>query len=93
MDKRKNIRTNKRKFTNSIKNYYIVDDNNDIEYISLSLENAKEYCMKNDCTGITFQNNIYQVKKGFYIKSYGIHTSKNYQVKCNQVRHSSRKND
>ena len=56
---------NKRTFTKSIKNYYITNDDDNNYYNTL--DSAKEYCIKNNCSGITFHNNIYQVRNGFYI--------------------------
>ena len=32
-----------------------------------TLEAAKEYCIKNNCSGVTYQNNIYQVRNCNYL--------------------------
>lgn len=59
---------NKKKFTKPIKNYYI--DNNNDTHFEYTLESAKEYCITNNYSGITFQNNIYEVRNGSYIYCY-----------------------
>ena len=59
---------NKKTFTKPINNYSIDNDNdndNDNEYDDY--KSAKEYCIKNNCSGITFQNNKYHVKNGLYL--------------------------
>jgi hypothetical protein len=58
---------NKRTFTLPIYNYYIDNDNdnNENNYKDTLIE-AKEYCIKNNCSGITFKNNKYQIMKCSY---------------------------
>lgn len=54
---------NKRTFTLPIYNYYIDNDNDDYKN---TLIEAKEYCIKNNCSGITYKNNKYYIMKGSY---------------------------
>jgi hypothetical protein len=62
---------NKMTFTNELINYFIYDypPNYDINNLphDNTLEAAKEYCIKNNCSGVTYQNNIYQVRNGNYL--------------------------
>ena len=62
---------NKTTFTLAIKKYYIMDypDNYDINRLphENTLESAKEYCILNNCSGITYQDGIYQVRNGKYM--------------------------
>jgi hypothetical protein len=66
----KNVK-NKTMFTNEIKKYYIMDYPLNYNLNSLShentLESAKEYCIKHNCSGITLQDGIYQVRDGAHI--------------------------
>ena len=59
---------NKTTFTNELKGYYIpeIPENYDINNLphQNTLEGAKEYCVKHNYSGITYQDNIYQVRKG-----------------------------
>lgn len=59
---------NKKTFTKPIKNYSF-SIGNDYEYENDydDYESAKEFCIKNNCSGITFQNNKYYVKNGLYL--------------------------
>jgi hypothetical protein len=61
---------NKKKFTDSIKNYYIIDSQLNYSLSNLpyenTLESAKEYCIKHNCSGITLEDGIYQVRNGNY---------------------------
>ena len=65
----KNIR-NRTKYT-AIKNYYIMEYPLNYSITNLphanTLESAKEYCIKHNCSGITLQDGIYQVRNGKYI--------------------------
>jgi hypothetical protein len=62
---------NKITYTGPIKNYYIMDYPINYNLIDLphenTLESAKEYCIKHNCSGITFQDGVYQVRNGKYI--------------------------
>lgn len=66
----KNIQR-KTKYTGAIKNYYIMDYPLNYSLANLphdnTLESAKEYCIKYNCSGITLQDGIYQVRNGKYI--------------------------
>ena len=66
----KNIK-NKTKYTPAIKNYYIMDHPLNYSLTDLphknTLEDAKEYCIKHGCSGVTLQDGIYQVRNGKYI--------------------------
>lgn len=66
----KNIQ-NKTKFTETIQNYYIMDHPLNYSLSNLphenTLESAKEYCIKHNCSGITLQDGIFQVRNGKYI--------------------------
>jgi hypothetical protein len=62
---------NKKRFSKLIRNYYIEKDYlyntiDDLPYEN-TLEAAKEYCINNCCSGITLENNIYQVRRGRYL--------------------------
>jgi FkbM family methyltransferase len=63
---------NKTKYTQSIKNYYIMDYPLNYSLTNLphenTLESAMEYCIKYNCSGITLQDGIYQVRNGNYVK-------------------------
>jgi FkbM family methyltransferase len=65
---------NKSMFTEGIKKYYIMDYPLNYDILNLphenTLESAKEYCIDHNCSGITFQDNIYQVRDGKYIQYY-----------------------
>jgi len=58
-------------FTKEIKKYYIMDYPPNYTIHKLphenTLESAKEYCIKHNCSGITLQDGIYQVRDGKYI--------------------------
>jgi hypothetical protein len=56
---------NKRTFTLPIYNYYIDNDNDNDDYKNTLIE-AKEYCIKNNYSGITYKDNKYHVMKGSY---------------------------
>jgi FkbM family methyltransferase len=62
---------NKKTFSEEIKKYYIMDYplNYTVEKLphENTLEDAKEYCMKHNCSGVTLQDGIYQVRDGKYI--------------------------
>jgi hypothetical protein len=62
---------NKTKYTDAIKNYYIMDYPLNYSVSNLphenTLEGAKEYCTKHGCSGITLQDGIYQVRNGKYM--------------------------
>lgn len=62
---------NKCKFTEPIKNYYINDYPTNYHPNNLphknTLDDAKKYCIENNCSGITYQNNRYEVRNGKYI--------------------------
>jgi hypothetical protein len=66
----KNIK-NKTKYTETIKNYYIMDFPLNYSLSNLphdnTLESAMAYCSQHDCSGITLQDGIYQVRNGKYI--------------------------
>ena len=66
----KNIK-NKMKYTPAIKNYYIMEYPLNYDLINLphknTLESAKEYCIQHNCSGITLQDGVYQVRNGKYI--------------------------
>lgn len=62
---------NKNRFSKLIRKYYIEKDYlynkiDDLPYDN-TLEAAKEYCINNCCSGITLENNIYQVRRGRYL--------------------------
>lgn len=65
---------NKLVFTEGIKKYYIPDYPHNYDILNLphenTLESAMEYCINNNYSGITFQDNIYQVRNGKYIEYY-----------------------
>jgi len=65
---------NKSIFTECIKNYYIMDYPLNYNILKLphenTLESAMEYCRKHNYSGITLQDNIYQVRNGKYIQYY-----------------------
>lgn len=62
---------NKKQFTEGIEKYYIMDYPLNYSLNKLphenTLESAKEYCIKNNCSGVTLQDGIYQVRNGKYI--------------------------
>lgn len=63
---------NKSKFTEKIDNYYILDypsgyNPDDLPHEN-TLEKAQEYCVKNGYSGVTYQNNRYEVRAGKYIQ-------------------------
>jgi FkbM family methyltransferase len=65
---------NKTTFTTGLKNYYINDhppnyDLNNLPHEN-TLESAKEYCIKNNYSGVTYQYNIYQARIGTYLIHY-----------------------
>ena len=66
----KNIES-KTRYTEAIKKYYIMDYPLNYSLSDLphenTLESAKEYCTKNNCSGVTLQDGIYQVRNGKYI--------------------------
>jgi FkbM family methyltransferase len=59
-------------FTPALYNYYI--DSSipayDIKYLPYenNLEDAKQYCIEHGCVGVTYENGIYKVKCGKYIR-------------------------
>jgi len=59
------------KFSNKIQNYFIEDYPSNYNPTNLphknTLEDAKKYCVENNCSGVTYQNNKYEVKTGKYI--------------------------
>jgi len=59
---------NKSQFTNGIKNYFIYDYPPNYSITNLphdnSLEGAKEYCIAHNCSGVTLENGIFQVRNG-----------------------------
>lgn len=63
--------SNKNKYTQAIKNYYIMDYPANYSITNLphanTLESAKEYCLRNNYSGVTLENGIYQVRNGKYI--------------------------
>ena len=65
---------NKTTFTSAIHKYYIMGypDNYNIRKLphENTLESAKEYCVRHNCSGITLQNGIYQVRGGKYMQYY-----------------------
>jgi len=65
---------NKSKFTESIRNYYIIQypinyDINNLPHEN-TLEGAKKYCIENNCSGITYQYNRYEVRDGYNLYYY-----------------------
>ncbi len=66
----KNVK-NKTSFTSVIDNYYIPSypinyDVNKLPHEN-TLEDAQRYCIENNCTGVTYQNGVYQVRDGAHI--------------------------
>ena len=63
---------NKTNFTSQISNYFIIDYPLNYNVSNLphenTLEGAKEYCIKHNCSGITLQDGIYQVRNGKHLK-------------------------
>lgn len=61
-------------FSSKIANYYVEDYPNGYDPANLphenTLESAKQYCIKYKCSGITYQNNRYEVRNGNYISYY-----------------------
>jgi len=64
--------TNKTQYTQAINNYYIPSYPSNYSLSSLPHENtldgAKKYCIEHNCTGITLQDGIYQVRDGKHLK-------------------------
>jgi len=62
---------NKTMYTEAINNYYIPDYPSNYRLSSLPHENtldgAKKYCIEHNCTGITLQDGIYQVRNGKHL--------------------------
>lgn len=62
---------NKKEFSEKIHKYYIMEYPPNYNIHNLPHENtfesAKEYCIKYNCSGITFQDGIYQVRNGKYM--------------------------
>jgi hypothetical protein len=61
-------------FSKQIVNYYIEDypkgyDPNNLPHRN-TLEGAKTYCIKYKCSGVTYQNDRYEVRNGKYINYY-----------------------
>lgn len=61
-------------FSTKIVNYYIEDypkgyDPNNLPHKN-TLEAAKMYCIQNKCSGVTYQNNRYEVRNGNYMNYY-----------------------
>jgi len=61
----------KQNFSTFIANYYIMDhplcyDVSNLPHAN-TLEAAKEYCVRNNCSGVTFQDGLYQVRSGKYM--------------------------
>lgn len=68
-------KVNKNKFTQAIPKYYIMNypanyDPHNLPHKN-TLEDAKEYCIKNNCSGITYQYNRYEVRNGKYMNYNG----------------------
>jgi hypothetical protein len=65
---------NKQGFTQSLHKYYIMNYPDNYNVSSLphanTLEGAQAYCVEHQCAGVTFQDNIYQVRDGPYLKFY-----------------------
>jgi hypothetical protein len=65
---------NKTKFTGGIINYYIPTYPLNYDITKLphknTLESAMEYCKKYNCSGISYQRNIYQVRAGNHLIPY-----------------------
>lgn len=62
------------KFSSMITNYYIEEypknyDPNNLPHEN-TLEAAKKYCIKNNYSGITYENNKYEVRNGKYLNYY-----------------------
>lgn len=61
----------KKMFTESIHKYYIMEHPLNYNLMQLphenTLESAKEYCIAHNCSGITLQDGIYQVRNGKYM--------------------------
>jgi FkbM family methyltransferase len=66
--------TNKTGFGGEVKRYYIMNypPNYDISKLphENTLSGAMKYCTENGCCGVTYQNGIYQVRNGPYLKYY-----------------------
>jgi FkbM family methyltransferase len=64
----------KQEFTEGIPKYYIMDYPPNYSTSNLphenTLEGAKQYCIQHNCSGITLQDGIYQVRGGRYMKYY-----------------------
>lgn len=65
---------NKSSFTNAIENYYIINYPDNYNPVNPphnnTLEDAKRYCIENNCSGITYQYGRYEVRSGSYIYYY-----------------------
>jgi hypothetical protein len=59
-------------FSEAFQHYYIMEYPPDYDIKALphknTLEGAKEYCIKHTCSGVTYQDGIYQVRNGPYMK-------------------------
>lgn len=70
----RNLQTQcKERFSNIICNSYVMDYPANYNVLDLphanTLEAAKEFCVVNSCTGVTFEAGVYQVRAGKYLKS------------------------
>jgi FkbM family methyltransferase len=74
---------NKMTFTNELINYFIYDypSNYDINNLphDNTLKAAIKYCIINNCSGVTYQDNIYQVRNGNYL--YHFENTKNIDLR------------
>ena len=65
-------RKDKTTYTSAIKNYHITDYPLDYNLTQLphenTLEGAKEYCIQHNCSCVTLQDGMYQVRNGAYIQ-------------------------
>lgn len=74
---KRNLRKISRKghFTSALPNYYIEDYPKGYNPKRLphknNLEDAKAYCVKHNCSGVTYQNGKYEVRSGKYLEYYG----------------------
>ena len=70
-------------FTNELINYFIYDypSNYDINNLphDNTLKAAIKYCIINNCSGVTYQDNIYQVRNGNYL--YHFENTKNIDLR------------
>jgi len=65
---------NKSGFSAPFRNYYIMDypanyNRNALPHPN-TLEGAQEYCVKHGCTGVTYENGVYEVRGGPYMNYY-----------------------